>query len=124
MLIPTRTRRGIATGSGVTRGPYSEEIADFFHFKAPQWPDEEFVADAFPWIDWGRYPQADHTDVISISPASGPGTPMSHAVLYEDVYSGRMWGRGWNGLRNEPNGVERGNFFRANGIMRLKMTLK
>ena len=104
---------GVATGSGVTRGPYSEEIADFFHFKAPQWPDEEFVADAFPWIDWGRYPQADHTDVISISPASGPGTPMSHAVLYEDVYSGRMWGRGWNGLRNEPNGVERGNFFQS-----------
>lgn len=38
---------------------------------------------------------------------------MSHAVLYEDVYSGRMWGRGWNGLRNEPNGVERGNFFQS-----------
>lgn len=113
IAYPNPDTEGVVTGSGVKRGAYSKEISGFFHFKAPQWPDEEFVQDAFPWIDWGRYPQAAHKNVISISPASGPGAPMSHALLYEDIFRSRIWGRGWNGAVNDKNGIEEGTFFQS-----------
>lgn len=104
---------GVVMGNGVKRGQYSAEIADFFHFKAPQWPDEEFVADSFPWIDWGRYPQADHTNVISVSPAIGPGAPMSHALTWPSTHMSQIWGRGWNGVVNLSSRTDEGLLFQS-----------
>lgn len=113
IAYPDPDTEGMVTGSGVVRGKFSKEISDFFHFKAPQWPDEEFVADAFPWIDWGRYEQKEHTNVISVSPAIGPGAPMSHALLWHDPYYGKIWGRGWNGVSNNKNDIQKGTLFQS-----------
>ncbi len=113
IAYPDPDTEGIVTGTGVIRGKFSKEISDFFHFKAPQWPDEDFVADAFPWIDWGRYDQANHTNVISVSPAIGPGAPMSHALLWPNPYYNRIKGRGWNGSANIKSNIEKGTFFQS-----------
>lgn len=113
IAYPDPDTEGIVTGSGVKRGKFRKEISDFFHFKAPQWPDEDFVADAFPWIDWGRYDQADHTNVISVSPAIGPGAPMSHALLWPNPYYNKNWGRGWNGSANVKQNINKGTLYQS-----------
>lgn len=111
IAYPDPDTEGAVTGSGVKRGAYSKEIAEFFHFRAPQWPDEEFVPEAFPWIDWGRYEQKDHKGVISVSPASGWGAPMSHALSWAGIFRTKIRGRGWNGRTNDKSGVAQGLFY-------------
>lgn len=113
---------GAVTGSGVKRGAYSKEIAEFFHFRAPQWPDEEFVPEAFPWIDWGRYEQKDHKGVISVSPASGWGAPMSHALSWAGIFRTKIRGGAGTAGQTTKAALHRDCFMPRSGIMPLRTT--
>ncbi len=109
---PAKEKRLVASDTDYDPQPYREELQSFFHFVDPQWPDEAFQQDAFPWVDW-VFPQNQHNTVMSVSPASGPGTPMSHAIYAEASHRSKVWGRGWNGHVNDKSKINEGIFFQA-----------
>lgn len=87
---------------------YNKEIAEFFHFRKPQWPSDPFYAAGFPWIEW-TFPQPVHTDVVSVTTASHPRVPMSFSLTRDLV----NWGRGWDPFleKNIAENVDQGTFF-------------
>ena len=88
----------------------SEEMQDYFYFRYSQWPNESFIEDGFPWIEWS-YPAPVHNDVINVAVASHPALPMSFSV----TRGAKNWGRGWNVVtkENESDKAEEGQFFQS-----------
>jgi len=67
------------------------ELDEFFDIIYTQWPSEEFVDNAFPWIEWS-YPQPIHNGVISVSIAQHTAIPMSRSWTQRYM----NWGRGYD----------------------------
>ena len=64
-----------------------KELYDFFDVRVAQWPNEAYMEEGFPWMEW-TYPQPVHNGVISVSVAQhSKGT----FVMQEG-----NWGRGYD----------------------------
>lgn len=89
--------------------PLSEEFMDFFTVKRPQWPDEQYYPDGYPWLEW-VYPQPEHSGVMNVSVASHPGVPFSFSITRPGHIN---WGRGYNPItkKNNADKVNEGLFF-------------
>lgn len=89
--------------------PLSQEFLDFFTIMRPQWPDEQYYADGFPWLEW-VYPQPEHSGIMNVSVASHPGVPFSFSITRPGHLN---WGRGYNPTTGENNAdkVNEGLFF-------------
>lgn len=67
----------------------SEECREYFTWRHPQWPREEYNDNGFPWMDFGEtqtlYGEGTGTTVMSVSVAQHSGTlAMSSSALYGD----------------------------------------
>jgi hypothetical protein len=86
----------------------SKEISDFFYFKESQWPNVPDVANGFPWIDW-RIDQKNYEGIVNVSVSQHNDLPFSNVYYYPDTHKNR--GRGWDGEKNCPEGVDKGYNF-------------
>lgn len=93
-----------------------KEIREFFYFKDSQWPNQSFLDNGFPWIEFGR-PQKSHDGIISVSVAQNAGMHMSDSVQFENSpndkdYYNANWGRGYTttGKNNKSKIAEGANF--------------
>jgi len=67
---------------------------DFFHVRPPQWPEVEFVADGFPYVEKIR-PQRIYTDLISVSVSQHVGGAFSWSKKGPHGKIKESWGRGY-----------------------------
>ncbi|MDD6203523.1 MAG: hypothetical protein PUC05_00795 [Firmicutes bacterium] len=90
--------------------PLSQEILSFFTFRMPQWPDEAYRSDGFPWIEFS-YPQPMHGNVMNVSAASNTMPPFSFSL----TRGLNNWGRGYNTATgaNSYADVFNGRFFQS-----------
>lgn len=88
----------------------SQEILDFFSFRTPQWPSDQFIRDGFPWIEWS-YPQYAHNGIMSVSVAAHPQLPMSFSLSRGN----KNWGRGFDvtTYENVSEDAVKGTFFQS-----------
>ena len=88
----------------------SDEIKEFFSFRASQWPFAPFLDNGFPWMEW-TYPAPVHGDVINVAVAAHPALPMSFSI----TRGAKNWGRGYNvkTQTNEAAGVMKGQYFQS-----------
>ncbi len=79
-------------------------IRNKFYMRDSQWPNEKFLDNGFPWIEFTR-PQPVHNGIISVSVAQNNGMHMSDSVQYEkspngiDYYNSNR-GRGYSSVDN------------------------
>lgn len=101
--------------------PLSSEILNFFTFKMPQWPDEAFRSDGFPWIEFS-FPQPKHTNVMNVSAASNPMPPFSFSL----TRGLNNWGRGYDVASgaNSYSHVFTGRFFQSSWDTVLNSSVK
>ncbi|MBQ2307594.1 MAG: hypothetical protein II184_08785 [Clostridia bacterium] len=67
------------------------ELDEFFDIIYTQWPSENVIADALPWIEWS-YPQPIHNGTISVSICQHTAIPMSRSWTQRNM----NWGRGYD----------------------------
>ena len=94
----------------------SKDAYDCFYFKDSQWPNNPYLEDGFPWIEFTR-PQPVHNGIVSVSVAQNAGMHMSSSVQYKvspnsyDYYNSN-WGRGYTtyGKNDSAKIAEGANF--------------
>ena len=103
-----------ATGGPYKPAKYNDEIANFFTFVRPEWPNEyRMYNDSIAWVEW-KYPIPYHSkfSAMTVSPSAHVGCPYSYSL------TGRTtnWGRGWDPQsgKNISENVEKGTFFQLN----------
>ena len=81
-------------------------IADFFDFRYRQWPNDSFLRNGWPWMEF-EYPQPVHTDAINVSVAQHTSLKMSST---DD-----NWGRGydWSMMQNDSTLVDSGSNYES-----------
>ena len=67
------------------------ELDEFFDIIYTQWPSEDVIDDALPWIEW-TYPQPIHNGIISVSICQHTAIPMSRSWTQRNM----NWGRGYD----------------------------
>lgn len=99
------------TGSGTK--PYiiavkedvPEDIRDFFNIRYPQWPEEEFRPDGFPYVEKVR-PQRLYTNLVNVSVAQHTGGAFSWSLEGPHGIKRISWGRGYTVKRPENGNIE------------------
>lgn len=90
-----------------------EELRDFFHIRPPQWPDEEFMPNGFPYVDKVR-PQRTYTDLVVVSVTQHTGGAFSWSFNGPHGKTRESWGRGYttdNPTNWDPERIQRGANF-------------
>ncbi len=90
-----------------------QEQQDFFHIRPPQWPEADFVADGFPYVEKVR-PQRVYTDLVSVSVAQHFGGAFSWSLNGPHGKISESWGRGYtsnNKVNGNTDNIERGANF-------------
>lgn len=105
----TEKDKAVSGDANYNPEPLSQEFLDFFTIMRPQWPDEQYYADGFPWLEW-KYPQPEHSGIMNVSVASHPGVPFSFSITRPGWLN---WGRGYNPITgvNNSDKVNEGLFF-------------
>lgn len=57
----------------------SDEIKEFFHFRAPQWPNAGYNPNGFPYVDWA-FPQPMYNGVMGVSVAQHTAGAFSYSL--------------------------------------------
>lgn len=93
------------------------EIADFFTIRDSQWPNEPFIENGFPWMEW-TYPAPVHNGIINVCVAAHPALPMSYSL----THGAQNWGRGWDVEKQEniSEDVDKGTYFQSTWDVALK----
>ena len=88
----------------------NQELKDFFYLAPGQWPNLNYVEDAWPWISWD-YPQFNHNGTMSVSVSQHVNSPFSNSAHPETLamYNAN-WGRGFSQKtgKNSKDGVRKG----------------
>lgn len=93
-----------------------QRVRTCFYFKESQWPNQPYLENGFPWIEFTR-PQPAHGGVVSVSVAQNAGMHMSDSVQYKESpneidYYNRNWGRGYTEAgKNDPSKIAEGANF-------------
>ena len=103
-----------ATGGPYKPAKYNDEIANFFTFVRPEWPNEyRMYNDSIAWVEW-KYPIPYHGkfSAMTVSPSAHVGCPYSYSLTGHTT----NWGRGWDPQsgQNISENVEKGTFFQLN----------
>lgn len=103
-----------ATGGPYNPSKYNDEIANFFTFVRPEWPNEyRMYKDSIAWVEW-KYPIPYHGkfSAMTVSPSAHVGCPYSYSLTGHTT----NWGRGWDPQsgQNISENVEKGTFFQLN----------
>lgn len=83
----------------------SDKMLDFFEVRPPQWPEDEYREDGWPYVEKVR-PQRLFTDLMSVSVAQHTGDAFSFSVQGPLGTVKESWGRGYTSRKPENGDVD------------------
>lgn len=86
------------------------EIRNFFHFRPPQWPNEPYQTNGFPYVDW-TYPQPLYNDLMGVSVAQHVAGAFSWSAKPGRLNRGR--GFSYSANTNVTEDIAKGTNFQS-----------
>lgn len=83
----------------------SKKMNEYFNVRPPQWPEAEFNADGWPYVEKVR-PQRLYTNLMSVSVAQHTGDAFSFSVKGIDGNIKESWGRGYTSQKPENGNID------------------